>query len=210
MQCFLIVYCLWYFNSRSTQSYITHWTILCGFWFPLHPDIVKLPKDCGVFVLLLGNQSICQSANSHNTNSHSSTAVSCIHIVLKGICLKPSTHIFHISGDLNLRIQLELECMSCSCWQQRQAPSLVGRNGCWGFEPTLRTPSSLWWSGGGFHAGFAHVRDTWCTRRAPRVHSNDTAQRSGRRIYEHRRGQYGGEKGMQVKCEGWMQEKHGG
>ncbi len=130
-----------------------------------------------------------QQANSHNSCLFCSAAVSCIHIRRRGKlhagnCPHAYSTLLCIVSGVNLRIQLELERESCSCWWwQQRASSPAGKSGCLGFEPSLQIPSSLWWSGGGSLVGSSRGRDTWSTRQAQRARSNDTAQRDARRIY---------------------------
>lgn len=152
-----------------------------------------------------------QQANSNNSITFCPTAVSCVRISWReklhsGKCPHTYSTLLEIVLGVNLRIQLEVEWMSClGRWWRQPASSPAGKTGCWAFEPSLQTPPSPWWSGGGLPVGSSRGRDTWCTHRAQRVHSNDTAQRD-RKIYtgreESRRERNTALKGMKVKVWG--------
>lgn len=189
-------------KKKHTFEPAWHWL-----QYETHPIIVTLPKQCRAFVLLMqpfrSAKLLWQSPDSLRSLL-CPAAATYIHIdrtgnLHTGNCPHSYPTILGIIRRVRLRIQLVLECASCSCcWRRRPASSPAGENGCWGFEPSWRTPSSPWWSGGGFLVDSSRGRGTWSIRRAPGAHSNDTARRDVRRTYSG--GEERGVKHESQKC----------
>ena len=195
------------YQGSSTQSKNTHLS-RCP-WNPSYNSYTSIP----LLSLCAANAMIpfCQAAHRPRSNSLSLSlgpvAATCIDQPGGSAHWKLSTLISHtsyriVSGE-RVRIQQEPGRASCSCWRWwRRASSAAGRSGCWGPGPSWQTPSSPWWSGGGFLSD-SRGKGTWSTRRAPGARSNDTARRDGRRTWTR---EQGGERsttwgGMKVKSE---------